>query len=98
MEAFRQEVKLTPKDPFAYYNLGVACHRAGETKNAIEAYKKALELTPDDKPTHWQLAHAYERAGLWNLANAEWNAVLKLTPTPEEKATAEKHLKENEGK
>lgn len=98
MEAFRNQVKLTPKDPVAYYNLGVACHRSGQFKSAIDVYKKALELKPDDRPTHWQLAHAYEREGLWNLANGEWRKVLELAPTPEEKATAEKHLKENEGR
>ena len=95
VEAFRRQVKLTPKDPVAHFNLGVAYHRTREYKLAIASYKKSLELKPDDKLTHWHLAHAYERAGIWNLANDHWRKVLSLNPTPEEKTTAERHIREN---
>ena len=94
IEAFKQQARLTPTDPAAHYNLGVALQRSGDAKGAIERFKKALELSPDDKPSHWQLAHAYERARLMNLAAAEWRKVLSLAPTPEEKATAERHMAE----
>ncbi|HUW58262.1 MAG TPA: tetratricopeptide repeat protein [Planctomycetota bacterium] len=95
VEAFRRQVRLTPKDPLAHFNLGVAYHRTREYRAAIECYKKSLELKPDDKPTHWQLAQAYERASVWNLANDHWRKVLSLDPTPEEKTTAERHIREN---
>ncbi len=94
--AFRRLVALTPADPVAHYNLGVALQKSGDAKGAIVCLKKALELAPDDKPAHWQLAFAYERAGMMNLAAQEWRKVLALNPTPEEKATAEKHLKDIE--
>jgi len=95
VEAFRRQVRLTPKDPLAHFNLGVAYHRTREYRAAIACYRKSLELKPDDKPTHWQLAQAYERASVWNLANDHWRKVLSLDPTPEEKTTAERHIREN---
>jgi Flp pilus assembly protein TadD len=96
--AFRMQTRLTPKDPVAWYNLGVGYHHSGEMKNAIDAYKRALELKGDDKPTRWQLAHAYERDNTLNLANDQWRKILELNPTDDERKTAEKHLKANEGK
>ena len=97
-DAYRKVTQLEPKSAVAWFNLGTAYHRAGNVKGAIDAYKKSLELSPDDKLSHYNLAVAYERAGLWNLANKHWKRVLELGPTEDEKRTAERHLKENEGR
>lgn len=41
-------VKLTPKEPLLYYQLGRAAAGAGIEDTAITAFKKFLELAPDD--------------------------------------------------
>ena len=45
----------------AYYNLGVAQHKQGHFKEAVEAYKRALGLRPDDRRTKWNLEVAQRR-------------------------------------
>lgn len=45
---FRGGLKLSPKDPYLWYMLGVALHEQEQWSGALEAYEKAAVLDPKD--------------------------------------------------
>jgi Flp pilus assembly protein TadD len=65
---FRQWAYLSPDDPAAHFQLGLALDAAGETANAVRAYRAALaaldRCDPDRLVTVLQ---GYERAELRSL-------------------------------
>jgi predicted O-linked N-acetylglucosamine transferase (SPINDLY family) len=47
LNAFWQVTVLSPNDPVAHFNLGVAYKGAGQLQHAANSYRKALSLKPD---------------------------------------------------
>ena len=45
-QLFQQAITRNPKDPVAYYNLGVVYQGAGDTRDALRQYRKALTANP----------------------------------------------------
>ncbi len=54
--AFRKVVELTPNDPEAYNNLGLALMQHGEGPAAVKEFQHALKLRPDDAAFRGNLA------------------------------------------
>jgi serine/threonine protein kinase/tetratricopeptide (TPR) repeat protein len=57
LKAYREIVRLSPKDPHAYFDLGRAYEKNDDTKKAIESYIEATNRSP-------QLAAAFLRVGI----------------------------------
>jgi tetratricopeptide (TPR) repeat protein len=58
---FRASIKIDPKHPFAYLNLGGALYFKGEYIEAIEALKTAIMLDPTDPKAYSTIGNAYYR-------------------------------------
>jgi len=58
---FRASIKIDPKHPFAYLNLGGALYFKAEYSEAIEALKTAIRLDPSDPKAYSTLGNAYYR-------------------------------------
>lgn len=59
IEAYRNALKHTPKDPFIYNNLGAAYFSVGKNQEATEAFNKSLSLKPNDPDAYFNLGIAY---------------------------------------
>ncbi len=59
---FKKALKLTPKDPYLYLNLGISWASMGRMPKAREAYVKFLKLCPDCKeaPRVRQMVKEYD--------------------------------------
>jgi tetratricopeptide (TPR) repeat protein len=44
---YRKAIELSPDEPDAYYNLGIALSATGRRNEALEAYRKVLALDPE---------------------------------------------------
>ena len=56
---YEKAIELDPDYTMAYYNLGIAYRKQGNTTKAIESYKKAIELKPDYTKAYYNLGIAY---------------------------------------
>jgi len=55
---YEQAIKLNPKKPESYYNLGNALCVKNEYQNAINSYQNALELDANNAPALYNLGNA----------------------------------------
>lgn len=51
-------IKLNPKKPESYYNLGNALCVKAEYDSAIDAYSQAIDLDPKNAPAFYNLGNA----------------------------------------
>ncbi|MFZ4546386.1 MAG: tetratricopeptide repeat protein [Bacteroidales bacterium] len=58
---FMASIKIDPKHPFAYLNLGGALYFKGEYSEAIEALITAIKLDPTDPKAYSTIGNAYYR-------------------------------------
>ena len=58
IEHYQQAIKLNPKKPESFYNLGNALCVKAEYDAAIEAYSQAIELDPKNAPAYYNLGNA----------------------------------------
>jgi len=92
----QRAVKLNPRRPDAYIELGALLETKRDFPAAITAFRRAAELSPKDSVPHYRLARLYARTGDTARAEAERSAHEKLAA--EEKAeldrrqAATKHL------
>lgn len=59
----QKAVEQCGDSPKAYYALGLACDRLGESGAAISAFRKTTELEPDNAKAWFSLGQAYSDAG-----------------------------------
>jgi tetratricopeptide (TPR) repeat protein len=45
---FEAALRVQPKNPYAYLNLGVVCEAQGQVEDAVRMYRKVIELEPDE--------------------------------------------------
>src|SRR5205823_13239284 len=57
LTALRDVVKASPKNPYAFYFLGIALFEAGELEAARDAYRAALVLAPKYLGARVHLSH-----------------------------------------
>lgn len=60
---FDSVIKLSPKNPYAYYNKGNICLQMGDYTEAISCYNKVLELKPDFAEAYYNRGLVYLRMG-----------------------------------
>jgi tetratricopeptide (TPR) repeat protein len=80
---FRNAAKLTPDDPEAYYQLGIAHLALSDTRNGVLAIRKALELNPKHAAARLRLAElmgSVGDAGLLQEARKRLEALLQDSP------------------
>jgi superkiller protein 3 len=94
--AFRQAIKLDPKEPFPYQQMASLATRHGKTKDAAQwatlaeqmqwnaQQLKQMELLsqrePSRVPLRLILAERYQALGLLPAARSEYSAVVRLQP------------------
>lgn len=61
IKELRAQVKSTPDDPAAHFNLGAAYEKAGRIKDAIHEFEETLTGNPKSAETHFNLALLYEK-------------------------------------
>ena len=62
-EAFAEQVRAQPDNPFAYYNLGNAQYKAGDTGAATASYYRAYLLLPRNADIRHNLQLALQKSG-----------------------------------
>ena len=78
---FREAVAMSPDDPDAYIDLGVAYAQSGNMQAAIAAFKEAVRLEPQYPAAHYNLATALFQAKELDGAIRELKKVLELDPS-----------------
>jgi len=81
---FRKASELDPRDPAAWYYMGLTHHAYNHFEDAIQCYRRSIKLNPKDFQTYLQLGKVYVTLQLWNEALAQLEAAEKFsTVSPE---------------
>ena len=78
--ALRDAIKKNPKNPYAYYFLGVALFETAQAEPARDAYRAALKLSPGYLGARVSLSHVLRMLGDLRGAIAEAEEALRRTP------------------
>jgi cytochrome c-type biogenesis protein CcmH len=77
-ETIRKAIRLEPKDPDLYANLGILLLMRGqgeETADAAQAFRQALALDPKNAAARYHLGRGKIAAGDLNAGLADWRAL-----------------------
>jgi Tfp pilus assembly protein PilF len=77
---FERALAVTPDNPAAHANLGVAFEQRGQIQEAQVHYEAALRLMPNLAQVHNNLANLLDRAGETNAALAHFLEARRLKP------------------
>ncbi|MBI5753489.1 MAG: serine protease [Hydrogenophilales bacterium] len=80
LEHSRRWTKARPGSGTAWYSLGIAYDKAGQTAKAIEAYQQALRIDPEDAEAWNNLGYAYDIAGQIAKAIEAYQQALRINP------------------
>jgi superkiller protein 3 len=90
IEEYYKAIKIDPKYPWAYINLGIVFADQNKLEQAISAYRKAFKVLIDSPKTaetahnlvtvHNNLGWLLQKQGRLNEALAEYEAALKIDP------------------
>ncbi len=78
---FRQAIALTPFDPVAHNDLGVAFYHLGQLDSALFYYQAAIRLRPDYIRAISNLSKTYADLGDKNYAFAAAERIIELAPS-----------------
>lgn len=78
--SFEAAIKLNPKYPEAYNNLGTLAHSQGDLGRAEKMYKKALKLKSDSPSTLKNLGTLYYAERKFKKGDAAYHEALRLDP------------------
>lgn len=78
LRAFRQAMKMNPRDPGAWNSLGVVLVRRGNLSGGVEALRQALNVDATYPPAHRNLGIALERQGRSREAYGHYRSFLLL--------------------
>lgn len=81
MAAFASAIKVAPRDPQLFNNLGNLYKTMGETDDALGAYRKAISLKPDFADAHANFGIVAQAAGLYDDALPALQKAAILAPT-----------------
>ena len=73
-------LKQDPKNPNAWYNLGLLAKNTGDAQAAIEAFHHVIEIDPNDADTWYFLGTAYVQAKQFPQAIDAFQHALQLNP------------------
>lgn len=77
IKEYEESLKINPKSPEAYNNLGFAYYDKGDFDKAVDNQKKALELNPNLENAYYGLAQALEKKGDKAGALNNWKEFMK---------------------
>ena len=80
LEHSRRWTKAQPGSGIAWYSLGIAYFKAGQSAKAIEAYQQALRINPEHAEAWNNLGLAYAEAGQFAKAIEATQQALRINP------------------
>jgi Flp pilus assembly protein TadD len=80
MVELRKVIQRDPKNPYAYYFLGIAFFESGEVEAARDAYTACIKLAPRHMGARVALCHVLRMTGDVRGAIREGMAALSLVP------------------
>lgn len=80
INCLHEAIKIDPKLPDAYANLGIAYCENGQLDIAINEFREAIKVDPDYSEAHHNLGIAYYKKGQLDAAMAEFKEALKIDP------------------
>lgn len=81
VQAYRESLRINPKDATTHYNIGLALYRKGLLDEAIQSYREALRINPGIAFAHLNLGLALKDKGLSGQAIAAFENFLKYAPS-----------------
>lgn len=60
---YERVIKLSPRSPFAYFNLGNLYLESGDLTSALSSYSRAIELKPDFGEAYYNRGYVYFKLG-----------------------------------
>ena|GEM_PF-6000010 len=78
--AYREALRLKPKDDVALNNLGVAYNELGKYSEALEDYQQAISLKSDIAVAHYNAGVAYYNLKQYREAAEAYQRALRLQP------------------
>jgi Flp pilus assembly protein TadD len=78
--ALRDVIKANPKNPYAYYFLGIALFETAQPEAARDAYRAAVRLSPDYLGARIALSHVLRMLGDIRGSIAEAEEALRRSP------------------
>src|ERR1700686_3953304 len=73
-------VQRNPKDPHAWYNLGLLDKNSSSPQGAVEAFRHVIEIDPDDADTWYFLGSVYSQLKQLPQAIDAFQHALQLNP------------------
>ncbi len=73
-------VKSDPKDPHAWYSLGLLQKNSSDPQAAVDAFRKVIEIDPTDADTWYFLGSVYSQLRQFPEAIDAFNHALQLNP------------------
>ena len=73
-------IKANPRQPFYYFNHGLALQSCGRLDEALSAYELALQLNPGFAEAHNNRGNALKIMGRYDEALASYESAIKLNP------------------
>ena len=80
-EAYREAIRVNPKDPRMHYNLSLALAQLGDRQGEKQELEKAIQLGPNEAEPHNQLGTLYMVEGRVDEAEKEFKSAIALNPT-----------------
>jgi Flp pilus assembly protein TadD len=80
LATLRDVVKQDPKNPYAYYFLGVGLYEVGELEAARDAYRACVRVAPEHRGARVNLSHVLRELGDTREAIKEGTQALSLSP------------------
>jgi Flp pilus assembly protein TadD len=77
---FRRSLAVSPRNPIAHINLGVALQQQGRREEALAQYQAARELAPQRVQVHNNLATLFDELDRNDEALAAYEEALRLAP------------------
>src|SRR5207302_7904812 len=78
--ALEDAAKQDPKNPYAWYGLGMLAKNTGDAQAAIDAFKHVVDIDASDADTWYFLGTAYVQAKQFPQAIEAFDHALKINP------------------
>ena len=67
--AFQEAIRLDPKLPYSYIELGKIYFQLGRTEESVPLFEKGIELAPQEPSSYYRLAMVYKKLKQTERAN-----------------------------
>jgi tetratricopeptide (TPR) repeat protein len=79
-EWFQKAISVDPKNPQAWYNLGLAQHAGNELTDALASFQEAAKLDPRDADSWYFEGSCYQEMRQFDKAIATFEKTLEINP------------------